>query len=668
LVSLPKYLWRVLLVSLAYFVTGRLGLATPFTSGNISPVWPASGIAVACILIYGYRVWPAIFLGAFFTNFLSSIPHTAALGLGIGNTLEAIAAAFLVQKITNFDISLSRLRDVLALIGFGAITATIVGATVGVAVLYATGVSPWSGIGNAWLVYWLGDAMGVLLVAPLILALRTVNNPLTASRLAELLGLVAALTCAAFFVFLEHRWIAIKLDVLAFAVFPFVMWAAIRFGVAGCAFTIAIVATIATVTTAYGSGPFAHYSPFIDASLLQIFFFVLSTSGLTLAAALSEREHLERIRLAQEARVHLAAIVESSDDAILSKDLDGIIRTWNGGAERIFGYSAQEIIGKPVLTIIPAERHDEELQVLWKLQNGERIEHLETIRKKKSGELINVSVTISPVRDDKGRIVGCAKIARDITERKKTEEALLTSEKLASVGRMAATIAHEINNPLEAVVNLIYLARKYPGVPAEIGALLGTADDELSRVSHIVKQTLGFYRETTAPSHFRVTDVVSGMLLVYGSKIANRKIHTQVEVPEDIGIETVLGEFRQVIANIFQNAVEAVPFGGNIHIRVSSVTREGVNAVRVTIADDGPGIDHTDLRRIFDPFFTTKKNLGTGLGLWVSKGIIEKHHGNLRVRSNTDPSNSWTVFSVLWPSATASGSSSTNRLSRHQQA
>jgi len=655
-------------VSLAYFVAGRLGLATPFTSGNISPVWPASGIAVASILIYGNRIWPAIFLGAFFTNYLSAIPHVASIGLGIGNTLEALTAAFLLQKLAIFDISLSRLRDVLSLIAFGAITATMVGATVGVGVLYATGVSPWSGIGSAWLVYWLGDAMGVLLITPLILALRTVNNPLSASRLAELLGLVAALTCTAFFVFLEHSWIAIKLDVLAFAVFPFVMWAAIRFGVAGCAFMITIVATIATVATTYGSGPFAHYSPFIDASLLQIFFFVLSTSGLTLAAALSERERLERIRLAQEARIHLAAIVESSDDAILSKDLNGIIRTWNGGAERIFGYSAEEIIGKPIFTIIPAELHADEFQIMEKLQRGERIEHLETTRKKKSGELINVSVTISPVRDEKGRMVGCAKIARDITERKKTEEALFTSEKLASVGRMAATIAHEINNPLEAVVNLIYLARQYPDSPPGLNDFLETADDELTRVSHIVKQTLGFYRETAAPSVFRVAEVVNGMLLVYGSKIANRKIHTHIDVPVELLVDTVLGEFRQVIANIFQNAIEAVPFGGNIHIRVSSVRGNPVNAIRVTIADDGPGIDQADLRRIFAPFFTTKKDLGTGLGLWVSKGIVEKHGGNLKVRSNIRTGNSWTVFSVLWPSTIASDSSAASRLSRQQQA
>jgi signal transduction histidine kinase len=133
-------------------------------------------------------------------------------------------------------------------------------------------------------------------------------------------------------------------------------------------------------------------------------------------------------------------------------------------------------------------------------------------------------------------------------------------------------------------------------------------------------------------------------------------------------IDAVVGEFRQVIANIFQNALEAVPFGGNIHIRVSTVRGNPVNAIRVTVADDGPGIDSTDLRRIFDPFFTTKKDLGTGLGLWVSKGIVEKHCGTLKVRSNTNPGKSWTVFSVLWPSTIASDSSAASRLSRHQQA
>lgn len=656
MVSLPKYLGRLLLVALAYFVAGRLGLATPFTNGNISPVWPASGIAVASVLVYGYRIWPAVFLGAYLTNYLSPIPHLAAFGLGIGNTLEALTAVFLLRQVVGFRPDFSRLRDVLALLAFAAITATMVGASVGVGVLFATGVSPWSHIGTAWFVYWAGDAMGVLLVTPL-LSLRYVNQPLSLSRLVELLGLSAALTMTAFLVFLEHSWISIHLDVLAFAVFPFVMWASIRFGVAGCAFTTAIVAFIATTATAYGSGPFAHFSPLTDAALLQVFFGVLATSGLLLAAALSEREQSERLRLAQEARMHLAAIVESSDDAILSKDLDGIVRTWNAGAERTFGYTADEIIGKPILLIIPEHLHEQEARFLEMLQQGDRIQHIETVRRKKSGAFINVSVTISPVRDQNGRIIGAAKIARDITERKKTEEALLTSEKLASVGRMAATIAHEINNPLEAVMNLIFLARHVPQAPPEVGEYLATADDELSRVSHIVKQTLGFYRETSAATRFRVAEILNSMLLIYGTKIANRKLQMQIEAADDLQLEATLGEFRQVIANVFQNAVEAAPFGGRVRVRAGLVRSSSGNYVRITIADNGSGIDRQDLPRIFDPFFTTKKDLGTGLGLWVCRGIVEKHGGSLRVRSCIIPDRSWTVFSIHWPTASSTHAS-----------
>ena len=371
---------------------------------------------------------------------------------------------------------------------------------------------------------------------------------------------------------------------------------------------------------------------------------------------------------AEELQARIVAIVTSSDDAIVSKDLNGIVQSWNAGAERIFGYTAQEIIGKPILTIVPKDLHQQESDVMARLERGERIEHLETVRRKKSGENIHVSVTISPIRDDHGRVVGAAKIARDITQRKKTEEALLTSEKLASVGRMAATIAHEINNPLEAVVNLIYLARQFPELPRESDQFLHTADDELSRVSHIVKQTLGFYRETAAPSPFAVADVINGMLLVYGSKIRSRKISIQVEVPEQLTIDTVVGEFRQVLANIFQNALEAVSVGGVIRVRVSKTRHGSADAVRVTVADNGPGINALDLRRIFDPFFTTKKDLGTGLGLWVSKGIVEKHGGHLQVRSSTNTQKSWTVFSLVWPASVRTRTATLSFQSRRQQA
>ena len=162
----------------------------------------------------------------------------------------------------------------------------------------------------------------------------------------------------------------------------------------------------------------------------------------------------------EEAALRLAAIVESSDDAIASKDLNGIITSWNRSAEKLFGYKAEEIVGKPVTLIIPPELHHDEDMILSKIRRGEKIDHFETIRLHKNGERIEVSLTISPIKDDNGNVIGAAKIIRNITETNKIERALQTTEKLAAAGRMAATVAHEINNPLEAVTNLVYLAKR----------------------------------------------------------------------------------------------------------------------------------------------------------------------------------------------------------------
>ncbi|MGA8782117.1 MAG: PAS domain S-box protein, partial [Terracidiphilus sp.] len=164
-------------------------------------------------------------------------------------------------------------------------------------------------------------------------------------------------------------------------------------------------------------------------------------------------------KAAEEASQRLAALVEFSDDAIVSKDLKGIVTSWNPAAERMFGFSAKEMIGRPITVIISPELRDEETNILATIARGERIEHFETVRVKKNGETVDVSLTVSPVKDEAGRIVGAAKIARDITDRKRAARILLMTERLAAVGRLAATVAHEINNPLEAVTNLVYLAK-----------------------------------------------------------------------------------------------------------------------------------------------------------------------------------------------------------------
>lgn len=346
-----------------------------------------------------------------------------------------------------------------------------------------------------------------------------------------------------------------------------------------------------------------------------------------------------------------AAIVESSEDAIVSKDLNGNITSWNPTAERMFGYTAEEMVGRSILQIIPPELHGDEQRILQTIASGRRIEHFETVRLTKDGRRIDVSLTISPVRNDAGAIVGAAKIARDITRRKQTEQALRMTERLASVGRLAASIAHEINNPLEGLTNLVYLAKQNTA-EANTRELLRSAEEELARVSLLTRQTLGFYRERASARAFTISSLLTPLMAAYMSRIRNKGIIMQPEIREDPEICGIAGEIRQVVANLLSNSIDAVSPGGRIRVRISAAREwkgQQRRGARLTIADSGIGIPREAQKRIYQPFFTTKKDTGTGLGLWVCHGIVEKHGGRISLLSSTAPGRSGTAFSIFLP-------------------
>lgn len=357
-------------------------------------------------------------------------------------------------------------------------------------------------------------------------------------------------------------------------------------------------------------------------------------------------------KAAEQDAQRLAAIVASSEDAIVGKDLNGIVTSWNAGAERIFGYTPEEMIGKSITRIIPPELYHDETRILSTIARGEHIEHFETIRVKKNGELVDISLTISPVRDPSGKIVGAAKIARDITHQKRSERALRTSERLASVGRLAATVAHEINNPLEAVINLIFLARN-ANSPEVVNKYLDMTQEELERISHLTRQTLGFYRETKGSTTVRLGGLVDSLLSVFSPRMRTKGIRLTKEIKDDVEICAVPGEIRQVIANLIGNSIDALSDGtGQIRVRVgSSVQHKGAPrpGVRLSVADTGKGIPPEIRSQLFEPFFTTKRDVGTGLGLWICKSIVDTHQGSIRVRSSTVPGHSGTVFSIFLP-------------------
>jgi PAS domain S-box-containing protein len=366
--------------------------------------------------------------------------------------------------------------------------------------------------------------------------------------------------------------------------------------------------------------------------------------------------HLAMSRIQKEqiiASQRLAAIVESAEDAIISKDLNGIVTSWNRAAEQMFGYRAEEMIGRSITAIIPPDLQADEPRILETIARGERINHFETVRVAKSGKRIDVSLTVSPVKNENGQIVGAAKIARDITQDKKTRRALRISERLASVGRLAATIAHEINNPLEAATNLVYLA-KCRAVSQDQRDFLAATEEELARISHLTKQTLGFYRETKGAEPIKIRPILDQLISVFAARARNKSVDIRREIRGDPEVYAVGDEIRQLITNLLSNSIDAVTRGGQIRLRVSPATewnRKGRSGVRLTVADSGSGIPKAVRSELFEPFFTTKKEVGTGLGLWLSKGIVERHHGSIRVKSRSEPGNGWTVFSVFLPSS-----------------
>ncbi len=214
-----------------------------------------------------------------------------------------------------------------------------------------------------------------------------------------------------------------------------------------------------------------------------------------------------------------------------------------------------------------------------------------------------------------------------------------------------AVIAHEINNPLAAVMDLLYLAQTVDGMPNEAIEYLKAADGELRRVAHITRQTLGFYREMNAPTSFHLSSLLDSILDLLQSKIRSKRAIVENRCDPQIQVTAVYGELRQVFSNLLVNSLDAIPEDGKVVLRASASKdpHAGTNRIRVVVADDGKGISPAILHKIFEPFFTTKGSIGNGLGLWVSKQIIEKHGGAVRVRSRTTSPHQGTTFAVVLP-------------------
>jgi len=365
------------------------------------------------------------------------------------------------------------------------------------------------------------------------------------------------------------------------------------------------------------------------------------------AGSMARQKTLAESRADRTTR-EMAAIVEYSCDAIFSTRPDGTITSWNRAAEHLYGYTAEEAVGLPVAQLAPPERRDEVEQNRLMLNGGGHVASYRTERMRKDGTRWPVLLSVSSLRNVRGEIVGASAIARDISVEKQSQEAVRRSEKLATAGRLAASIAHEINNPLEAVVNLLYLARHDS---SHAGEYLTLAEQEVGRVAQLAQQTLGFVRDTSSPGSMDPAAIMDEILQLYSRKLEGRQIRVTRRYRSSYPISGYSGELRQLLANLLVNAVDAMADGGSLQVRVATGRdwSNGREGVRITVADNGSGIPRDKLRQIFEPFYTTKKDTGTGLGLWVSRGIVQKHGGSIRVRSRVDGRATGTVFLIFLP-------------------
>jgi PAS domain S-box-containing protein len=364
-----------------------------------------------------------------------------------------------------------------------------------------------------------------------------------------------------------------------------------------------------------------------------------------LAVDIHDQKLAERALASSEERLRLA--METTNDAIWDWDLRTNEVVWGHAIQQTFGYAREEV-GRDATWWFRKIHPDDKERVVQGMQSAlQSISHIWTDEYRfcrADGSYAMVSDRGHVIRSEAGSAVRMIGAMADITERKRAEAALIQSEKLATVGRLSMTIAHEINNPLEAVTNLLYILHKDPTLGPEQRQYLQMADAELARVSHIAKQTLGFYKESSTPQLIDVRLLVEEVVRLYQSRITSKMGLLHYEHRGKPVVSVAAAELRQVVSNLLSNSVDAISMRGEIRVRVHGFS----HGVRVSVADNGVGVGSALQKRIFEPFFTTKRDVGTGLGLWVSSQLIAQHGGTIRMRSRTGI-DSGTVFSVYFP-------------------
>jgi len=382
----------------------------------------------------------------------------------------------------------------------------------------------------------------------------------------------------------------------------------------------------------------------------------LAVVGLVLLAYYILREISLREKYGQEIRAReewFRVTLTSIGDAVIATDKTGAVTFMNPVAETLTGTRIAQAKGKNILEVFrivneythqPAENPVEKVLELGRVVGLAN----HTVLVRTDGAQTPIEDSAAPIRDSNGELLGVVLVFRDVTTERKAQEAMRTTERLAAAGRLAATMAHEINNPLQAVSGLVFLSRTAPGVPDAVVLQLTRAEQELQRVAHIAQQTLGFYRESRAAESINMQALVESVFELYSNKLKSKNIRIERYFSQCPPVKAPSGEIKQVISNLVVNAADAVHNQGTIAITLGSVEQTGKTMSHILVEDDGPGIPPEYKPHLFEPFITTKRDVGTGLGLWLAKEIVERNGGTIQVVPRAEGKQG-AAFSILLP-------------------
>jgi PAS domain S-box-containing protein len=666
---------QILLLAAVYFLAAELGLSLASLHKNVTPVWPPAGIAIAALLIFGRRMWPGIFIGALVVNALTEIPLGSALGIATGNTLEALAAWWLLQRVAGWRNSLDSVADVMRFVGCATVLAPIVSATIGGLILCLGDAAPWAGFGPLWLTWWIGDGFGALIVTPLVLAWGLPQN-VEKRDWPEIGALLTTHLIVVMMVF--GGWFPgpVKTYPLAYLCLPTLLWAALKFDLRIVTTAIVLMAGIALWGAKHAYGPFSATSP--NLSLILLISFVGTTTLITLVVTAITRERqkaeadksklgsqleLQRRRI-EDLVAHVPGVVWEAwgKPGAANQRIDFV----SSHVENMLGYSQEEWLSTPNfwLSIVhpeDKERAAQEAAAIFMLGKGgsSRFRWIH-----KDGREVWVEAQSVVVCDETGP-VGMRGVTMDVTAavQAETQRAeLLQRESQARADaeeasrlkeEFLATVSHELRTPLNAVVGWSRLLRS--GQLDKDGAAhaLEVIERNASAQRQIIEDLLDVSRIITGKLRLN-TQRIDLLLVIHAAIDAVRPaaeakeidLRLHFEAPESI-VRADVERLQQVLWNLLANAVKFTPQQGAVDVYL----RRQEALAEIRIEDSGPGIPAEFLPRIFERFSqadgsSTRKHGGLGLGLAIVRHLVELHGGTVSA-SNSEKGGA--VLTVLLP-------------------